>query len=585
MNQLKNKTALVFGEDARSFLTVIRSLHQAGMVVDVVCFSNTSVALKSNCINKKYSLNHQAMTVEEWREEVEKIILSNHYDIIIPCDERALFPLMDIKDNTSTSTAFAVPERKNLGPLFDKVETRHTAELCDIAVAKGERLNISNTSYSHLCQKFNLPLVLKPTQSYDEEDLNKRQSVKIAHNEQRFLEFQQDNVNQQCLVESYFTGYGIGVSILAKNGKVKAAFAHARVSEPETGGGSSYRKAIAIEPTMLYACQKFCMHLEYTGVAMFEFKYNPITTDWILIEVNARFWGSLPLAFFAGVDFPAMYAHILLNKHTPDCLTYNKSAYARNFSADIYDMQGEFNSLKQKKGNLKAATQLTKRILSFFRLLTTNERIDSFLWQDQKPFWFEFYYLFKDKLHRLPVIREQKQKININQFQQKLLKKPVNVLFICYGNIMRSPFAGKLFEQKIKGTTLANIKVDSLGFHQIENRKAKPQCIEMAKRWDINLENHTSKWLSQKHCLTPNTLLVILDKKNEYLLQSFYPEVNYISLADLVPKSMGFYHEIKDPYDMPKDYLEKCYQLIDASIDELINILHAYVDNSGKRQF
>lgn len=576
MNQLKNKTALVFGEDTRSFLTVIRSLHQSGMIVDVVCFSNISVALKSNYINKQYGLNHQSMAVIDWQNEIKKIILDNQYDIIIPCDERALFPLMDIKDDINTTTAFAVPERKILAPLFDKAETRKTAELCDIAVAQGEQLNISNTSYSQLSQKFKLPLVLKPTQSYHEEDLNKRQAVKITHNEQDFLAFQCDNANQQCLVESYFTGYGIGVSILAKKGKVKAAFAHARVSEPESGGGSSYRKAIAIEPTMLYACQKFCMHIAYTGVAMFEFKYNPKTSDWILIEVNARFWGSLPLAVFAGIDFPAMYAHILLGKFTPDCLTYNQSAYARNFTADVYDMQKEFNSLKHKESTSKALIQLSKRVFSFSRLLTTNESLDSFSWRDQKPFWFEFYNLFKDKLHKLPIIKEHNQKNRIDQFQQKLHDlrgQPDNILFICYGNIMRSPFAGKLFQQKIKGTALANIKVDSFGFHQIENRQAKPQCIEMAKNWDINLEQHKSKWLNKNHCLTPNTLLVILDNKNEYLLQSFYPEVNYISLADLIPKSMGFYHEIKDPYSMPSNYLEKCYQLIDASTDQLIDFL------------
>ena len=51
-NKLHNKTALIFGEDTRSFLTVIRSLYKAGMEVDVVCFSNTSVALQSKYINK-----------------------------------------------------------------------------------------------------------------------------------------------------------------------------------------------------------------------------------------------------------------------------------------------------------------------------------------------------------------------------------------------------------------------------------------------------------------------------------------------------------------------------------------------------
>ncbi len=571
MNQLKNKKALIFGEDTRSFLTVVRSLSKAGMLVDVVCFSNTSVALQSNCINKTYQLNHQSMTIDEWKNEVSQIIIDKEYDIVIPCDERALFPLIDIKDNIQTNSIFALPERNILVPLFDKVETRNTAQLCNISVAKGKQLNISNTSFAQLSQEFGLPLVLKPTQSYSEEELNKRQSVKIADNEQLFLEFQKENLNQKCLVEGYFTGYGVGVSVLSNRGDVKAAFAHARVSEPETGGGSSYRKAIPIEPSMLYACQKFCMHLKYTGVAMFEFKYNPNSKDWILIEINARFWGSLPLAVFAGVDFPAMYAHVLLKKYTPDCLTYNQSVYARNFTADIYDMQKEFTLLKQKKGSVKAIAQLSKRILSFSRLLTTNESIDSYSWHDQKPFWFEFYDLFKDKLYKLPVIKDKKQKNRIIQFQNKLIKQPDNILFICYGNIMRSPFAGKLFQQKIKNTPLADIKVNSFGFHQIENRKAKPQCVEMAKRWGINLEEHRSQWLNRSHCIVPNTLIVILDKKNEWLLQSFYPEVNYISLADLVPKSMGFYHEIKDPYDMPRDYLKKCYQLIDASVDVLIN--------------
>lgn len=573
MNQLKNKTALIFGEDTRSFLTVIRSLSNAGMLVDVVCFSNTSVALKSNCINSVYQLNHQSMTIDEWTNEVSQIILDKDYDLIIPCDERALFPLIDIKDNIQTNSVFALPEKSILAPLFDKVATRNTAKLCNIPVAQGRQVNISDTCFAQLSQEFGLPLVLKPTQSYSEEELNKRQSVKIADNEPLFLEFQKENANQKCLVEAYFSGYGVGVSVLSNKGDIKAAFAHARVSEPETGGGSSYRKAIPIEPSMLYACQKYCMHLEYTGVAMFEFKYNPSSKDWILIEINARFWGSLPLAVFAGVDFPAMYAHVLLKKYTPDSLSYNQAAYARNFTADIYDMQKEFNSLRQKQGSLKALAQLSKRISSFSRLLTTNESLDSFTWHDQKPFWFEFYDLFKDKLHKLPIVKEKKQAMRISQFQHNLVKRPDNILFICYGNIMRSPFAGKLFQQKVKGSTLENIAVDSFGFHQIENRKAKPQCIEMAKHWQINLAEHRSKWLSRNHCLQPNTLLVILDKKNEFLLQSFYPEINYISLADLVPKSMGFYHEIKDPYDMPSDYLEKCYQLIDASIDTLITQL------------
>ena len=44
--------------------------------------------------------------------------------------------------------------------------------------------------------------------------------------------------------------------------------------------------------------------LHYSGVAMVEFKINPKTNEWVFMEINGRFWGSLPLAMAAGVDFP-----------------------------------------------------------------------------------------------------------------------------------------------------------------------------------------------------------------------------------------------------------------------------------------
>jgi len=44
--------------------------------------------------------------------------------------------------------------------------------------------------------------------------------------------------------------------------------------------------------------------LEWTGVAMVEFKQDARTSRYYLMEVNPRFWGSLQLAIDAGADFP-----------------------------------------------------------------------------------------------------------------------------------------------------------------------------------------------------------------------------------------------------------------------------------------
>jgi biotin carboxylase len=45
-------------------------------------------------------------------------------------------------------------------------------------------------------------------------------------------------------------------------------------------------------------------HLGWQGVGMFEYRWDLTSGRFFLMEFNSRFWGSLHLAMFAGVDFP-----------------------------------------------------------------------------------------------------------------------------------------------------------------------------------------------------------------------------------------------------------------------------------------
>jgi predicted ATP-grasp superfamily ATP-dependent carboligase len=46
--------------------------------------------------------------------------------------------------------------------------------------------------------------------------------------------------------------------------------------------------------------------LKWEGVAMVEFKKDNITNTFNLMEINAKFWGSLDLALVCGANFPQM---------------------------------------------------------------------------------------------------------------------------------------------------------------------------------------------------------------------------------------------------------------------------------------
>ena len=109
----------------------------------------------------------------------------------------------------------------------------------------------------------------------------------------------------QVVLQEYFSGEGVGVEVIAKPGEVQYAFQHRRLHEvPLTGGGSSLRVVRRWRPTCWKPPRKLLRAIGWHGVAMVEFKHNPDTGAFRLIEINGRFWGSLPLAVAAGADFP-----------------------------------------------------------------------------------------------------------------------------------------------------------------------------------------------------------------------------------------------------------------------------------------
>jgi predicted ATP-grasp superfamily ATP-dependent carboligase len=46
--------------------------------------------------------------------------------------------------------------------------------------------------------------------------------------------------------------------------------------------------------------------LGWEGMAMVEYRHDPASGESALMEINGRFWGSLPLAYHAGARFPLL---------------------------------------------------------------------------------------------------------------------------------------------------------------------------------------------------------------------------------------------------------------------------------------
>src|SRR5262245_22099908 len=111
---------------------------------------------------------------------------------------------------------------------------------------------------------------------------------------------------QPFLMQELIRGTGAGVFTLYHEGRPVVFFGHRRLREkPPSGGVSVLSESCIPDVRMVEGSRKILDYVGWDGVAMVEFKISEDGVPY-LMEVNARFWGSLQLAVDAGVDFPYM---------------------------------------------------------------------------------------------------------------------------------------------------------------------------------------------------------------------------------------------------------------------------------------
>ncbi|KHT64181.1 hypothetical protein RJ45_07845 [Photobacterium gaetbulicola] len=557
---------LIIGEDTRSFLGVIRSLGKAGYDVHVICFDRASPACASRYIKTAKYYNYQSYSQEDWREAVLSLIERYQFDVIVPCDERAIYPLWEEKHRLPAHTELAIANDEALEILFDKWKTKELARSCGIPVASGKQINPANVTYDELAAEFGNCFVIKPLQSFNQDSLHRRQNVSIVRQASDY--HQSHFTRTPVLVEQYFSGVGEGVSIFAVNGEVQVAFAHRRDAESE-GGGSSYRFSIAIDPEQLTAVERICEKVNYTGVAMFEFRRNLQTNTWILVEVNARFWGSLPLALFCGVDFPRYYIDYLATNRIAESIpqTYPVGYFARALTADLYQTR----RLIRSAGGLPKAI---RRFLQYGRIAGGKEVIDSFSVSDFKPFYLEVLAIIgqftKALTKRIPSLLRIRSMVTRYRLKKLFKEQPERrLIFICYGNIMRSPFAEQVLKNRLESHS-QQLVTASYGFHAPENRQSPVSARQAAQQMNYDLEQHRSRCLRQRD-LHPTDIIFFFDERNKALLTSYYDVRNAFFINDLIPISQSMIYEVTDPYGLDVDGVKQCYEQIELSVKQLMN--------------
>lgn len=595
---------LVLGAGLRLTLVIARSLHRQGIPVIVAPTTIGEPPIKSRAIKKHAPLPDFKHKPNDFIQELTILIRTEGIDMIMPTGDGAIAAVAQHYETLKKLVHVGSPPPHVTERVLDKRLTLAAAQKCGIPIAASRTVE-DITKINTVIEGLRFPLIAKP-------------AIRKGANTYRIRYFMTvDDFSatiakdakwlQGGLLQEYIPGIGKGVGVLMHEGSPVTLFQHRRLKEyPYTGGVSVMAETEAVDPVLGNLAVKLLQEIEWQGIAMVEYRFNPENNTFVLMEINGRYWGSLFLPIQAGIDFP-FYEWQLAHGEQPNIPeTYPIGKKARWLAGDIMRLRSILEKTNHNEIQPVSRSKETIKFITDFGFHTCDA---VFSWRDPMPAIQEFNEiagtLLKKDIKRLvskALPRSLAQQIRIyrsfpsgarsifaaQQLRRFLRNQAVlfrpnankirNILFVCLGNIIRSPTAAIALKNKLSNSEVKNLKIESAGLWEglahVEPRPSPEIVVKVASEFELSLTEHRSQFITQD-LIDSSDVIFIMDYQNEAMLLSRYPGARpkTFLLGACIERIPTSQWEIADPYGKTEDDVRACLSIINDRVTGLVKIL------------
>jgi predicted ATP-grasp superfamily ATP-dependent carboligase len=301
-------TVFVTDGDQRPALAIVRTLGRRGLRVMVGEEGPASLASSS-----KYCVRHVTYPspYSDWsafERFLADFVAREHVDLVMPVTDVTTRAVCANQERLERHCALAVPPLGSFDLVTNKARLLEYAASCGVPIPRTHVVD-GAARLPEVLESIAFPAVVKSVQSRIPTEHGWESSgVHYAYCRAELEQLYQDHdvfSRYPSLIQERIVGPGVGVFVLFDRGTLVADFAHKRLREkPPAGGASVLSESAPVDARLRDHAIRLLGPIGWHGVAMMEYKQDQSSGDFLLMEVNGRFWGSLQLAIDAGVDFP-----------------------------------------------------------------------------------------------------------------------------------------------------------------------------------------------------------------------------------------------------------------------------------------
>lgn len=250
---------------------------------------------------KSYYKYYKRTTDADWLKIVNNEIETQNISVVIPIAENEIRFFIKYSNQISKKAKIIpLPELENFEIVINKralsefLSANHLAQPKSVVV--NNITDIESITY---------PALVKPLCNKGGDGIQKFENK---------LELRKYFDGKTLFIQQYIEGYDIDCSVFCVNGKVLTY----TIQKGCLQGHTIYAPQLGLDfienESVLDVTKQLMDALNWSGVAHVDLRYDQNANDYKIIEVNARFWGSVEASKVAGINFPELVIQAALGE-------------------------------------------------------------------------------------------------------------------------------------------------------------------------------------------------------------------------------------------------------------------------------
>ena len=385
---------------APSTVACLRSLGRRGIRTIVLADDDGASATRSKYCDEVVRVPDPHDDLVAYKEALRSVAMRPDVATIVPVRDVDVYVLSKYRSEFREHVRTPWPDLETLSAVQDRVELFSVADAAGVGapdtglledVEDWDRERIAKARYAVLVDEY--------LEAYEPERFVDPPTTEyLRPGAEPDVDALRRRMGHEPLVQEFVpTTDEYGFFALYDRGEALATFQHRqRRGYSYAGGASAFRESVRI-PELERVGRALLDELEWHGLAMVEFLRDDETGAFQLMEVNPRFWSSLPFSVQAGADFP--YYYWLLSTDAADRIDHE---YEAGIAGHL--LRGELlylRSILVRDVELAPKPSFSSALAEIATSIAKHPRFDYASLDDPRPFLADMRHVFDEyKRHK-----------------------------------------------------------------------------------------------------------------------------------------------------------------------------------------